>query len=71
LVFYLEDENKKIIGRVLCQFTNNKELIRFGLYSIQGLGEKYNFTLSNNLLDIENINDLELYEDPQVYFGKL
>ena len=42
LVFYIEDDFKNIVGRILCCFNADKTLMRFNLYSKGGVGEKYN-----------------------------
>lgn len=41
LVYYVEDNFGNIIGRVLCCFTKNKELIRFKFYSKSNLDAVY------------------------------
>ena len=79
LVFYIKDENKNIISRVLCCFNNDKTLMRFNLYSKGKIGEKYNldkyfdvyikklakkFDIKlSNELDNENLNCEDWYVD--------
>ena len=84
LVFYIEDENKNIVGRVLCCFNDDKTLMRFNLYSKGGIGEKYgldkyfDFYIKklakkfgiklSNELGIKNLNCEDWYDDPIYYF---
>ena len=84
LVFYIEDDFKNIVGRVLCCFNTYKTLVRFNLYSKGGIGEKYNLNKYfddyikklakkfgiklSNELDIENLNCKNWYIDPVYEF---
>ena len=84
LVFYIEDDFKNVMGRVLCCFNKDKTLMRFRLYSKGGIGEKYNlnkyfdiyikklakkFNIKlSNKLDVEKLNCRNWYIDPIYMF---